>query len=128
MGVPQKLRGMVLDCLHSAHQGKSTMAKMAEERFFWPHMHPEIGQKRDQCRTCDRMAPSQSYEESIPADNPTFPFEDVAIDFFSDAGMSYIAYCDRYSGFLSIHLPSLPTVASPHSAYCYISPVSIPPS
>ena len=104
--VPQKLRGMVLDCLHSAHQGKSTMAKMAEERFFWPHMHPEIGQKRDQCRTCDRMAPSQSYEESIPADNPTFPFEDVAIDFFSDAGMSYIAYCDRYSGFLSIHAPS----------------------
>ncbi len=52
------------------------------------------------------MAPSQSYEESVPADNPTFPFEDVAIDFFSDAGMSYIAYCDRYSGFLSIHAPS----------------------
>ena len=40
--VPQRLRGVVLDCLHSAHQGKATMARTTEERFFWPHMHPDI--------------------------------------------------------------------------------------
>ena len=72
--VPQKLQGVVLDCLHSAHQGKATMTKAAEERFFWPMMHSDISQKRDQCRTCDRMAPSQSFEESVPADIPTYPF------------------------------------------------------
>ena len=106
MYAPQKLRGVVLDCLHSAHQGRATMARTAEERFFWPHMHPDIAQKRDQCRTCDRMAPSQSCEVSVPADSPTFPFEDIAVDFFSDAGESYIALCDRYSGFLTIAAPS----------------------
>ena len=53
------------------------------------------------------MAPSQSYEESLPPDSPTYPFEDMAVDFFSDAGVSYIALCDRYSGYLTITAPSL---------------------
>merc|ERR1712082_386496 len=102
MFVPEKLRGTILDSLHSAHQGASTMTRVAEDRFFWPHMGADIQQKRDQCRACDQMAPSQSYEESLPADSPSFPFDDMAVDFFSDSGLTYVALCDRYSGFLSI--------------------------
>ena len=56
MFIPQKLRGTILDSLHAAHQGRSTMTRTAEERFFWPQMSQDIQQKRDQCRTCDRMA------------------------------------------------------------------------
>ena len=80
------------------------MMRVAEECFFWPHMGADIQQKRDQCRACDKMAPSQSYEESLPADSPSFPFEDMAVDFFSDAGRSYVALCVRHSGYLSISL------------------------
>ena len=51
------------------------------------------------------MAPLQTREESIPADTPTFPFEDICVDFFLKEGMSYIAFCDCYSGFLTVHKP-----------------------
>ena len=52
------------------------------------------------------MVPSQSYEESMPADSSMFPFEDMAVDFFSDAGVSYIALCDWYSVYLTLAAPS----------------------
>ena len=68
-------------------------------------MDAEVAQKRRQCRTCDQMAPSQPREESIPADTPTFPFEDICVDFFMQEGKHYIACSDSYSGFLTVHKP-----------------------
>ena len=41
-------------------------------------------------------------EESVPADTPMLPFEDICVDFFLQDGASFIAYCDRFSGFLTV--------------------------
>ena len=55
-----------------------------------------------QCRSCNRISPSQSREEVIPAETPDFPFQDIAVDFFKYKGRNFAALCDRYSGFLVI--------------------------
>ena len=100
MFVPKLLRGEVLDCLHSAHQGEVGMKNSARYRFFWPGMDAAISQKRAQCRTCQRIAPSQPSEPSLEPPCPEFPFEMVAIDFFELAGNHYMVCVDRYSGWI----------------------------
>ena len=102
MFVPKSLRGEVLDCLHSAHQGEVGMKSSARYRFFWPGMDAAITQKRAQCRTCQRISPSQPSEPSVDPPCPEFPFEMVAIDFFEMAGNHYMVCADRYSGWMHI--------------------------
>ena len=102
MFVPKSLPGEVLDCLHSAHQGEVGMKNSARHRFFWPGMDAAISQKRAQCRTCQRIAPSQPNEPSVEPPCPEFPFEMVAIDFFELAGNHYMVCVDRYSGWIHI--------------------------
>ena len=102
MFIPVGLRGEILNCLHSAHQGENNMKASARARFFWPGMGAAISQKRRQCRACNEMAPSQSGEEAIPVEVPYHPFADICVDFFHHEGNNFIALCDRYSGFLSV--------------------------
>ena len=66
MYIPSQLRGEILDCLHSAHQGEANIKAATRARFFWPKMDAAVTQKRKQCRTCNEIAPSQSREEAIP--------------------------------------------------------------
>ena len=94
MYIPSELRGEVLDCLHSAHQGENNMKASARARFFWPSMGAAISQKRSQCRTCNEMAPSQQREEAIPAEIPSHPFQDICVDFFHHEGRDFAAVCD----------------------------------
>ena len=102
MFIPKSLRSEVLDCLHSAHQGEVGMKNSARYRFFWPGMDAAITQKRAQCRTCQRIAPSQPGEPALDSPCPEFPFEMVAIDFFELAGSHYMVCVDRYSGWINL--------------------------
>ena len=104
--IPQALRKEVLEALHSAHQGEASMKTAARSRFFWPGMDAAIRQVRLQCRACNGMAPSQPREEMPEPPTPTFPFEDVATDFYTLEGSNYAIYADRYSGWLGIHKPN----------------------
>ena len=100
MFVPTSLRAEVLDCLHAAHQGEVGMKSSARHRFFWPGMDSAITQKRAQCRTCQRIAPSQPSEPPVDPPCPELPFEMVAIDIFEMAGNHYMVIVDRYSGWM----------------------------
>ena len=45
MYISMSLKGEVLDCLHSAHQGEANMKSSARDRFFWPGMDAAVSQK-----------------------------------------------------------------------------------
>ena len=102
MYIPQSLRVEVLDCLHSAHQGEVSMKNSARNRFFWPGIDAAITQKRAQCKSYQRMSPSQPSEPALEPPSPNFPFEMVCTDYFELAGNHYLVYVDRYSGCLNI--------------------------
>ena len=88
--VPPSLRGQVLQILHSAHQGVSSMESRARAIVFWPGMTADIHSKRDDCSSCNKNAPSQAATPSIPATVPSTPFESVFADYFEYGGCDYL--------------------------------------
>ncbi len=102
--VPLSLRPVVLDSLHSAHQGVSAMQLRAQSIVFWPGMTQDIADKRNRCRECNRNAPSQPATPSQPADPPTCPFEQIFADYFDFGGNHYLVAGDRLSGFVEVFL------------------------
>ena len=100
--VPAKLRKPVMEGLHAAHQGVSTMRLNARERFFWPGIDADLKLRREQCGTCIENAPSQPDEPLVLTKDPELPFEQVAVDFFVKEGVHYIVYADRLTGWVEV--------------------------
>ncbi len=102
MLIPKRLRHIVLEGLHLAHQGVSSMLANARERFFWPGLGAAVRLYRAQCRQCNEQAPSQPKEPTIHPTPPEVPFEQVATDFCKISGFSYLIYVDAYSGWIEV--------------------------
>ena len=100
--VPSSLRKVILQGLHSAHQGVSAMQSRAQSIVFWPGMTLDIQETRSRCRECNRNAPSQAPTPSEPAVPPLTPFEQIFADFFEFGGRHYLVAGDRLSGWSEI--------------------------
>ena len=100
--VPTSLRPTVLQILHSAHQGVSSMESRARAIVFWPGMTEEISSVRNNCSSCIRTAPSQAAVPAMPTHTPSTPFEAVFAHFFDYAGCHYLVVGDRLSGWVEI--------------------------
>ena len=100
--IPAALRKEVLDCLHSAHQGVAGMRARAARSVFWPGINAAISSRRAQCRYCNTIAPSQAHEPMTPSPTPCYPFQRVVADYFYMHGHQYLAYADRYTGWITI--------------------------
>ena len=102
MLIPKQLRGRILEGLHAAHQGVSSMKANARERFFWPGLGADINQTRTQCKECNENAPSQPDEPMVTSDPPTMPFQQVVTDMYHVGNHDYLIYADRYSGWTEV--------------------------
>ena len=100
--VPTSLRRAVLESLHSAHQGTSSMLLRAQSIVFWPGITSDIQQTRARCQECNRNAPSQADLPSTPATPPSTPFEEIFADYFDFGGRHYLVAGDRLSGWVEI--------------------------
>ena len=95
--IPPTLRPRVLNALHSAHQGISSMLSRSECSVFWPGITTDIQAMRDKCNHCHRISPSQPCPPPTPPEMPTYPFQSICADFCHYAGSYYIVVVDRYS-------------------------------
>ena len=95
--IPISLWNKILQSLHSAHQGVSSMLARAEDSVFWPGITSAITTMRKQCTHCNRMAPSQPSAPSTSPILPDYPFQHNCTDFFHDKGIYYLVIVDRYS-------------------------------
>jgi len=102
MLIPKKLRPKILDGLHAAHQGVTSMKLNARERMFWPGLDADINQKMNQCQSCNENAPSQAAEQMLTTQIPSSPFEKVVTDLFDVGSRKYLVYADRYSGWTEV--------------------------
>ena len=100
--IPRSLRGHILDNLHSAHQGTSSMFARAQGLVYWPGMSTDIEDARNHCRTCHRNAPSQSKLPPTAPKIPTTPFELIYADYFKLIGFFYLVIGDRLSGWTEV--------------------------
>ena len=100
--VPSSLRGQVLQTLHAAHQGTTSMEQRARAIVYWPGMTNDIRQAREKCTDCNRHAPSQAATPPLPTAPPSTPFEAVFADFFDHIGRHYLVVGDRLSGWVEV--------------------------
>jgi len=56
--IPPSLRQRVVQHLHAAHQGISTMEQRARKVVYWPGITKDITDIRRACDACNRNAPS----------------------------------------------------------------------
>ena len=95
--IPPSLRQHILEALHSAHQGDTSMTARAETTVFWPGITTTIKSQRANCSQCNRMAPSQPSAPPHPTTPPAYPFQCICADLFSHKGRHYLVAVDRYS-------------------------------
>ena len=100
--IPACLRTAILHTLHAAHQGCNSMKLRANRNVYWPSMNADILNFRAGCRSCTIHAPSNPKEPAILTPHPEWPFQQVCADFFEVDGNHYLAYVDRYSGWICI--------------------------
>ena len=100
--IPPPLSPQVLQHLHAAHQGTSTMEQRARMIVYWPGMTQDIRATRERCADCNRNAPSQALPPPMPSSLPSTPFEAVFADFFTYGGQHYLVVGDRLSGWVQI--------------------------
>ena len=100
--IPEALQSRVLETLHAAHQGVSSMVNRAEQSVFWPSITTDIARVRSVCRTCVRNAPSQPAGKPVAPPSPLYPFQMLVTDYCHMNGVNYLMIADRYSGWLSV--------------------------
>ena len=96
--IPKFLRKEILESLHAAHQGVSAMNQRAKRTVYWPGMTKDIQSTRDDCKHCNRIAPSQPRLPPFEPHIPTTPFEAVCSDYFFYKNWYYLVVADRLSG------------------------------
>ena len=100
--IPGPLRQEVLEHLHGAHGGVTTMYSRAISCMFWPNMRDDIAKIRAACSSCNLNAPSNPTQPPHPLQHPAYPFSDICADFFEHSSKSYLVVVDRYSNWLSL--------------------------
>jgi hypothetical protein len=100
--IPHSLGQEVLEHLHSGHAGVTTMFERASSTLYWPGYKADISQHRSACKTCDKIAPSNPAQPPSFTEQPLYPFHSVCANFLTISSRNYLAFCDRYSGWLSV--------------------------
>ena len=93
----------MLNTLHSAHQGVTSMTTRARGAVYWPGIDADIRNKRYTCQRCNEMAPSQSKEPLSPSPSPLYPYQMICLDYFDLGHHTYLICVDRFSGWIIIH-------------------------
>ena len=60
LAVPEKLRQAVLRRLHQGHPGQEAMLEVSNY-LWWPHMHKDIVNMAEECRSCTRYGKNAKY-------------------------------------------------------------------
>ena len=100
--MPSSLRPYLLQTLHAAHQGVSSMIARASTSIYWPGINEDVGRMRERCEDCNVRAPSQPSAPPTPLVHPRYPFQQICADYFHYEGNNYLAMVDRYSNWPSV--------------------------
>ena len=97
--VPKSMQALMLQRIHSSHQGPDASVRRAKDVVFWPGMASAIRHLANQCTTCNDYAVKQQKEPLISTEVPSRPWSIVAQDLFTLNSKSYLITVDFYSDF-----------------------------
>lgn len=100
--IPPSLRRLMLEKLHSSHQGIEATLRLARETIFWPGMSKDVTEFVNNCITCSKFQRSPPNEPYQSHPIPDRPWQYLSMDVFHVNSCPYLAVIDSYSGFLSV--------------------------
>ena len=83
--------------LHFANQGVTAMKERAKAIVYWPVIKNNQG-CRENCNSCNLIAPSNSRLPQIELIISKVPFESIVFGYFNFKGWYYFVAADRLSG------------------------------
>ena len=101
--IPKSLRTQVINGLHAAHQGVSSMLSRARCSVYWPGIDADLRNKRYMCSHCNEIAPSQPREPLALSDSPEYPFQRICTDYFEIGSHAYLSIVDRFTGWIIVY-------------------------
>ena len=90
--VPKQLRQQIINNLHAANQGSTSMLARARRLYLWPGKNRDLDSYVISCSQCREDAPSQTKELLIPTAPPEYPSQSVVADLFEIDNHHYLAY------------------------------------
>ena len=69
--IPKSMRAVMLQRIHSSHQGPEACVRRARDVIFWPGMANEIRHLASQCSTCNEYTAKQQKEPMLSPEAPT---------------------------------------------------------
>jgi len=99
--IPQCLKTMILDKLHSGHTGITKCRRLAQDTVWWPGISNDISQKVTNCYTC-MVNENQKREPLISTPFPNLPWSVVGCDFCKVKNQMYLVVQDYYSRYLDV--------------------------
>ena len=111
LAVPLQLRQAVLKRIHQGHPGQEAMLGVSQY-LWWPHVHKDIVNLTEECRSCTRYGKNVKYLIPIKASKPlpllTQPGQEVQLDYAGPLEnhrgkkIYLLAALDKYSKFLLV--------------------------
>ena len=96
--IPQKLRVLLLEEIHSGHVGIAKMKAIARQYFWWPNLDKEIENYGRNCAACRSTANQPEKANLIKFKEAERPFERVHIDFLGPyLNEMYLVVIDAFS-------------------------------
>ena len=113
LAVPGQLRQAVLKRIHRGHPGQEAMLDVSKY-LWWPHMHKDIVNLAEECRSCTPYGKSANYIIPKNASKPppllTQPSQEVQLDYagpledHKGKKIYLLVAKDRYSKFPSVKI------------------------
>ena len=116
--IPSALRKQIVDNLHSAHQGVSSIYLRAQTIVYWPSLTSDLEEARNACRSCHRNAPSQAKLPPTAPEIPTTPFQMIFADYFQLVRKHYLVIGDRLSGWTEVVQARVDSASSGSKGLC----------
>jgi hypothetical protein len=108
--IPQSLRPMILNKLHSGHLGVTKSRRLAQDTVWWPGISNDIKQKVMDCYTC-MLHRTPKKEPLCNTPFPDLPWSLVGCDFAKVKGQLFLVIQDYYSRYLNV-VPTKSTAAA----------------
>ena len=96
--IPKSLRQMVLQKIHTGHQGITKCRDRARQSVWWPGLSKELEQLVQNCPDCCK-AQRQRAQPLTPSSLPVLPWQNVATDLFEWKQSTLLLIVDYYSRF-----------------------------
>ena len=113
LAVPEQLRLAVLKRIHRGHPGQEAMLDVSKY-LWWPHMHKDIVNLAEECRSCTRYGKNAKYIIPKNATKPlpllTQPGQEIQLDYagpledYKGKKIYLLVAIDRYSKFPSVKI------------------------